>query len=221
MKNKDDIGLCEAYNQIINQVTLDDQRVVEEGIWDRIRARTASAVGSAKPMERIGAGVASGLGKIAGKFSPEAGKALQQVGAEGRKKVAAAGQTAKITSVLNSKRNAVTSIANDIINDLNKLGLNSKGMTADDISSALLKDVTEMLTGQLASSASSVAPKTSEAPKGKPTVQHFASDIGASGDSMYQKYNDGWYERQGSKASGWQYSKVDDQNIINALEKIS
>jgi hypothetical protein len=94
MKNKDDIGLFEAYNQVV-----DTQQLIEEGWWDRLKARTSGVAGSAKPMERIGAGVASGLGKIAGKFSPEAGKSLQQVGAEGRKKIAAAGQTSKISCV--------------------------------------------------------------------------------------------------------------------------
>lgn len=216
MKNKDDIGLFEAYIQIV-----DKQQVVEEGIWDRIKARTAGAVGSAKPMERIGAGVASGLGKVAGAFSPEAGKALQQVGAEGRKRIAAAGEASKITSILNSKRNSVAKLANDIINDLNKLGLNTKGMTAEDISTSLLKDVETMLTGKLGSSQSVTSPKTTESPKGKPSVQHFASDIGVNDDSMYQKYNDGWYNRTGSKSSGWQYSKVSDKNIIDALEKLS
>jgi hypothetical protein len=215
MKNKDDIGLFEAYNQVV-----DPQQLIEEGWWDRLKARTSGVAGGAKPMERIGAGVASGLGKIAGKFSPEAGKSLQQVGAEGRKKIAAAGQTSKITSILNSKRNSINKLANDIINDLNKLGLNSKGMTSDDVSKSLLNDIETMLTGQLGSATSATSTKTSASPKGKPTTQHFASDIGASGDSMYQKYNDGWYEREGSKASGFTFSKVSDQNIINALEKL-
>lgn len=215
MKNKDDIGLFEAYNQVV-----DPQQLIEEGWWDRVKARTAGVAGGAKPAVRIGAGVASGLGKVAGAFSPDAGKALQKVGAEGRRKVAAAGQTSKISSVLNSKRNSITKLANDIINDLNKLGLNSKGMTADDVSKSLLTDIETMLTGQLGTSASVATPKTSATPKGKPTTQHFASDIGASGDSMYQKYNDGWYEREGSKASGFNYSKVSDKNIIDALEKL-
>lgn len=216
MKNKDDIGLFEAYGQVI-----DNQQVLEEGIWDRIKARTAGVVGGAKPMQRIGAGVASGLGKVAGAFSPEAGKALQQVGAEGRRKVAAAGQTSKISSVLNSKRNSITKLANDIINDLNKLGLNSKGMTAEDVSKSLLNDIETMLTGQLGSATAVATPKTSVTPKGKPSVQHFASDIGVNDDSMYQKYNDGWYNRTGSKSTGWQYSKVSDKNIIDSLEKLS
>jgi len=77
-----------------------------------------------------------------------------------------------------------------------------------------------MLTGQLGSATSATSTKTSASPKGKPTTQHFASDIGASGDSMYQKYNDGWYEREGSIASGFNYSKVSDKNIIDALEKL-
>jgi hypothetical protein len=215
MKNKDDIKLFEVYSQM-----MDKQQVLEEGIWDRIKAGTAGAVGSAKPMQRIGSGIASGLGKVAGVFSPEAGKSLQKVGAEGRRQIQAAGQIGKITSILNSKRNSVTKIANDIINDLNKMNLNPKGMTSEDISTSILKDVETMLKGILADSTSKISPKTSTQPTGKPITQHFASDIGASGDSMYQKYKDGWYERQGSKASGFSYSKLSDQNIISALEKL-
>lgn len=215
MKNKDDIGLFEAYGKVIN-----NQQVLEEGLWDRTKAKASQLYRGAAPMKRLGAGIASGLGKVAGKFSPEAGQALQKVGAEGRRQASAAGETAKITSILNSKRNSITSLANDLINDLNKLGLNSKGMTADQVASSLLTDIENMLTGQLASSTSTTASKTSAQPSGKPITQHFASDIGGPDDSMYQKYKDGWYERTGSKASGFQFSKVEDKNVINSLEKL-
>ena len=214
---KDDLGLFEAYDQVVN-----NQQVLEEGILDRIKAGASSAMASFQPKKRIGAAVASGLGKIAGNFSPEAGQRLQQVGDEKRTEIAAAGNTAKVSSILKSQKNSITKLANDIINDLNKLGLNTKGMTADQVSNSLYSEIETMLTGTLASSSNVAASptKTSSAPSGKPLTQHFASDIGATDDSMYQKYKDGWYNRSGSKASGFSYSKVTDKNIINSLEKL-
>jgi hypothetical protein len=213
---KDDLGLFEAYDQVVN-----NQQVLEEGILDRIKTGAAGAMASFQPKQRIKSAVIGGLGKIAGRFDPQSGQRLQQQSSDIKGNIEASGLIAKVNKILELQKPKLNNFANEIINDLNKLGLNPKGITVNQVADSIYNDIDSMLKGMLAKSTSIVSPKTSNTPKGKPIEQIFASDIGGSNDSMYQKYKDGWYERQGSKASGFTYSKLSDQTIIDTLEKQS
>jgi hypothetical protein len=219
---KDDIAINEAYNQIIHQNPL------EEGILDRAAAKTAGFIGGLQPKKRLVGAAASALGKLASPISKNISSGLQQIGAEQRREVAAAGNIAKITSVLKIQKTKIEKLALDIVNDLNKLGLNSKGITPAQVSTSLYNDVESMLTGNLAKSANvaTQSTSTSSKPSGKASKQIDGSDV--TGDpndfDYYQKYNNGWFRRSGVsdlKKGGYQYTQVTDSNLVKKLDSLS
>tara|TARA_R110000824_G_scaffold51220_1_gene143050 strand:- start:60 stop:707 length:648 start_codon:yes stop_codon:yes gene_type:complete len=118
--------LAEAYQQI------------EEGLWDRVKARTGQAVGWGKGVggrvkgkaKDLAGGVAGAAGEqiakgveaVGGTIDPEKnklakwGKDVQKSGAADTSAGKAAGQDAKYASYIKNS-------ANTIVNDLNKLGM--------------------------------------------------------------------------------------------------
>ena len=118
--------LAEAYQQI------------EEGLWDRVKARTGQAVGWGKGVggrvkgkaKDLAGGVAGAAGEqiakgveaVGGTIDPEKnklakyGKDLQAAGAADTSAGKASGQKAKYTSYINNS-------AKTIVNDLKKLGM--------------------------------------------------------------------------------------------------
>lgn len=140
---KDDISINEAYSRVYQRETL------EEGLFDTAKAKFSGAVKGLAPMKRLGAATAKGLGKVAGKFSPEAGEALQKTGERLQKSASEAGVAGKINSIMASHTGTIQKISQEIINDLNKLELNPKNLTADQFASQLTQDLKSYLSSQL------------------------------------------------------------------------
>lgn len=140
---KDDISINEAYSRVYQNQNL------EEGLFDTAKAKFSGAVKGLAPMKRLGAVAAKGLGKVAGKFSPEAGQALQQTGERMQKSAAGAGKTAKINSIMDSHTGSIMKIANEIINDLNKLELNPEDITPQQFGKQMKNKLQNMLVAQL------------------------------------------------------------------------
>jgi len=140
---KDDININEAYFKIYQK------QVLEEGILDRAKASVSGAVKGLAPSKRLGAMAAKGLGKVAGAFSTKAGEALSQKGAELQKSASEAGMAGKINSIMKSHTGSIQKIAQEVINDLNKLKLNPKGLTADQFSSQMTQELTSYLSSQM------------------------------------------------------------------------
>jgi hypothetical protein len=140
---KDDISINEAYSKVYQN------EVLEEGIFDRAKANITGAIKGIAPTKRLGAMAAKGLGKVAGKFSSTAGQALQQTGERLQKSASEAGIAGKINSIMKSHNGSVQKVAQEIINDLNKLELNPKNLTADQFASQMTQDLTSYLSSQL------------------------------------------------------------------------
>jgi hypothetical protein len=140
---KDDISINEAYSRVYQKQNL------EEGLFDTAKAKFSGAVKGLAPMKRLGAVAAKGIGKVAGKFSPEAGQMLQQTGERLQKSASEAGLAGKINSIMKSHTGSVQKIAQEVINDLNKLDLNPKNLTADQFASQMAQDLTSYLSSQL------------------------------------------------------------------------
>lgn len=140
---KDDISINEAYSRVYQNQNL------EEGLFDTAKAKFSGAVKGLAPMKRLGAVAAKGLGKVAGKFSPEAGQALQQTGERMQKSASGAGKTAKINSIMDSHTGSIMKIANEIINDLNKLELNPEDITPEQFGKQMKNKLQNMLVAQL------------------------------------------------------------------------
>jgi hypothetical protein len=125
MNKRDQQLLAEAYQQI------------EEGIWDRVKARGSQAVGLAKGAKDWGKGAAKGTwGRAVGAAGKGIQKAvdatfedapkdnkllkkaekLKKAGAADRSVLKTSGQEAKYTSYINNS-------AKTIVNDLKKLGM--------------------------------------------------------------------------------------------------
>lgn len=141
---KDDLNINEAYSKIYQKT-----EVLEEGLFDRAKANITGAVKGIAPMKRLGAVAAKGLGKVAGKFSPEAGQALQQAGERMQKSASDAGLTAKINSIMKSHSGSIMKISSEIINDLNKLELNPENMTPEQFGKKMTNQFQNMLVSQL------------------------------------------------------------------------
>jgi len=126
MNKKDQQLIAEAYQQI------------EEGLWDRVKARGSQAVGAVKGVGgrvkgaakgiagkaagAAGEQIAKGVEAVGGTIDPEKnklakyGKDLQSAGAADTAAGKASGQEAKYTSYINNS-------AKTIVNDLKKLGM--------------------------------------------------------------------------------------------------
>lgn len=99
----------------------DNINAINEGLWDRTKARAAGAVGAVKG---IGQQIAGGVkGAVAGATGNVAGAAqAAQQGQQGR----AAGQVAKINSYKATAQEKIKKLTNEIFGDLGKLGIDVK-----------------------------------------------------------------------------------------------
>jgi hypothetical protein len=128
MHRKDDILLAEAYKQT---------KQIDEGLFDRMGARYAGAKGFVQGLgQKVGAygkGLKAAGQALTGNISGAA-KTGQEAYSQ-LKDTQNASQRAKIDSLVSSK-------SKDIVNDLDKLGLNSKDapLTTDEIG-AKLKEI--------------------------------------------------------------------------------
>jgi hypothetical protein len=138
---KDDISINEAYLKVYQNL--------EEGMFDVAKAKIGGAIKGIAPGKRLGAMAAKGLGKAAGMLSPTAGKMLQQTGERLQKSASEAGMAGKINSIMKSHTGSIQKIAQEVINDLNKLDLNPENLTAEQFASQITQDFTSYLSSQL------------------------------------------------------------------------
>lgn len=145
MNKKDQALLSEAYQKVISQ------QQIEEGLWDRMKARGASAIGAVQGVGDRLKGYGHGL-RAAGKFvmgdtlgANIAGAKSQLAHQAGKDR----SKNAKIDSFLTSKNNKIAGLVQDIVNDMNKLGLvdPSNPITEEDLS----KEMKEFLEFYLSS----------------------------------------------------------------------
>jgi hypothetical protein len=137
MDKKDQILLSEAYQKVISQ------QQIEEGLWDRMKARGASAVGAVKGIGDRVKGLGYGM-QAAGRYlkgdqlganiAAAKSQLSHQTGKDSSK-------NAKIDSFLNSKNSKITGLVQDIVNDMNKLGLvdPSNPITEEDLSKEMME----------------------------------------------------------------------------------
>tara|TARA_R110000765_G_C18528810_1_gene559249 strand:+ start:32 stop:541 length:510 start_codon:yes stop_codon:yes gene_type:complete len=148
---KDQQLLAEAYQQI------------EEGLWDRVKARTGQAVGAVKGVgSRVKGAAKEVAGKAVSKTAELGGKALgiegpaaegglakkgadlQKAGAADTSAGKASGQEAKFRSYIKNS-------ANTIANDLGKLGMEVDDPDAlvNELQSVISKHLTQVTKGGL------------------------------------------------------------------------
>lgn len=151
--NKDSHQIFETY-----KTTSANQEIIQEGLFDRLKARGAQAVGAVKGLGQQAAGGAQKLaGKAVGKVggalgSQTAGTIGKEIQAAGGKKVStgkAAGETAKYQSIIKS------AVANTV-NDLKKLNIPVKDEAAltQQLTAAIVSNLSQVTKGgQLRSSA--------------------------------------------------------------------
>lgn len=145
MDKKDQALLSEAYQKVISQ------QQIEEGLWDRMKAQGASAVGAVRGIGDRAKGFGYGL-QAAAKYVTGDTLGANIAGAKSQLAHQAgkdSSKNAKIDSFLNSKNSKITGLVQDIVNDMNKLGLvdPSNPITEEDLS----KEMTEFLEFYLSS----------------------------------------------------------------------
>ena len=139
--NRDAHSIFETY-----KTSSANQEIIQEGLFDRLKARGAQAVGAAKGLGQRAIGGAQELsGKYGGKLAGAIGggeaaqQAAQNIQKAGKTKISAgkmAGDTAKYQSIIKS---TVT----NTVNDLNKLKIPVKD------EAALTQALTDAIMGQL------------------------------------------------------------------------
>ena len=148
----------------------DNINALNEGLWDRTKARAAGAVGTVKG---IGNQVAGGVrGAIAGATGNVAGAtAAAQQGRQG----AVSGQVAKINSYKATAQEKIKKLTNEIFSDLGKLGIDVKANSniANGFVGQLNKSF-DQLTSSLQGDAPVAAP-TATTPSAKPPVLRSTS----------------------------------------------
>jgi hypothetical protein len=139
----------------------DNINALNEGLWDRTKARAAGAVGAVKG---IGNQVAGGVkGAIAGATGNVAGAtAAAQQGRQG----AVSGQVAKINSYKATAQEKIKKLTNEIFSDLGKLGINVKANS--NIANGFVGQLNKSF-DQLTTSLQGAAP-ASATPSAKPPV---------------------------------------------------
>jgi len=98
--------------------TVTKQQLIEEGIWDRMKARGAGAMGAAKDLGKRVSGAAHG---VAAGFTGKEGPAPQKF---------TQGLDAKALSIANSHMKKIEAAIAGFSNDMAKLGLDPKSMAA-------------------------------------------------------------------------------------------
>jgi len=115
MNNRDNRLIFEKYTP----------KTLEEGMFDRLKARGAGAVGAVKGLGQQAKGAFKGA--VAGIKGDVAGvQAAQQQ----RQAGAAQGDIAKIESYRKTANKKIQNFTRDIFNDMNKLGINVSSMEA-------------------------------------------------------------------------------------------
>jgi len=113
-------SMLEAYKQGI--VTKD--QLIEEGLWDRMKARGAGAGGSIKSLGTRAKGLAqSATGKVAGALGAKsAAKELQAAGKASQQSASQRGMDARAMQLINSHVAKIERAIFDMQNDINKKG---------------------------------------------------------------------------------------------------
>jgi len=123
--NKDMHSIYETYKG-----TAANKEIIEEGLFDRLKARGAQAVGAVKGLGNQAAGIAKGA--VAGVKGDTAGvQAAQQQ----RQAGAAQGQLAKINSYKATAMKKLDATSNEIFNDLKALGIDLSKVSQKSIGS--------------------------------------------------------------------------------------
>jgi len=121
--NKDSHSIYETYKQ-----TSANQEIIQEGLFDRLKAKGAGAVGTVKGLGQQAAGMAKGA--VAGLKGDTAGvQAAQQQ----RQAGAIQGQLAKIDSYQNTAVQKLNKTAQEIFADMAKLGIDVKKVSPNSI----------------------------------------------------------------------------------------
>ena len=131
---QDDISINEAYAKIHAQP-------LEEGLWDTIKAKTAGVGGTISGLKDRALGTVQKARSGFAATPVEAGR----MRAQGEKMIQTGKDKAenkKITSILKSKTAAINKLSKDIVDDLNRLGLNQMG----DISKGIEKGTRSAIT---------------------------------------------------------------------------
>jgi hypothetical protein len=140
MNKKDSELIAEAYENIYN-----------EGVWDRIKGTAAQIGGNIKG---TGQAIKGGLQQVkaAGQYlqgNDAAAKATRDLGRQNVQAGKNLGQNAKIDSLLKSKTQAINGLANDIINDFTKMGLNNAVTPAPGVKGRTPKTAAQLAAGML------------------------------------------------------------------------
>lgn len=139
----------------------DNVKQLEEGLWDRTKARAAGLGGAVKGLgQRVAGGV---KGAVAGATGNEAGA---QAAAQQGKQGAIAGPIAKINSYKATAQQKIKKLTDEILGDLSKLGINIKAndKVANGFIGTLNKGFDNLIQG-LQGSAPAAAPKGATPPK--------------------------------------------------------
>ena len=141
----------------------EDQRnleeLIEEGLWDRMKARGSQAVGAVRGagqqlkggVQQAAGNVVQGAGNLAAKgvqavggtIDPannklaQAGQNLQQQGQQNIQTGGQQGNIAKLDSYKNSAAQKIQNMVADIQNDLNKLGIQIQGNKFEQFSKSM------------------------------------------------------------------------------------
>jgi len=121
--NKDMHQIFETYKS-----TSATKEIIEEGLFDRLKARGAQAVGTVKGLGNQAAGIAKGA--IAGVKGDTAGV---QAGLQQRQAGAVQGDLAKIESYRATAMKKLDATSQEIFNDLKRLGINLNKIPAKSI----------------------------------------------------------------------------------------
>lgn len=136
MRN-DDILLNEAYAKV-HQQTIEEAGVTRAnlaGLGGAIKGGFGALKGAAQ----------AGIGGIQHAFGSEKGQQNIQAGREKIEATKNAALNAKIQSILTSHTNQINNLSTEIINDLNRLNLNTSNLTPDSISSKMIEAVKAIL----------------------------------------------------------------------------
>lgn len=99
-----------------------EQELIEEGIWDRLKARGAKAGLKSIPSRLKGA-AQTAIGKAGGAVGGEAAKQIQQIGRQTTAAAKAQKLDAKSLSLVNSHLRNLNKVLQNFENDLTKLGM--------------------------------------------------------------------------------------------------
>ncbi len=155
--NKDSKLIFEAYH-----------KKLEEGLFDRLKARTAGLGGTVKGLgDRVAGGVKGAFAGLQGDV--EAGKAAAKQGLQGK----ISGDVAKINSYKNTANKKIQNLTYEILDDLNKLGIDI------DMNSKMANGFMGNLNKGFETLVKELEAKAAPAPATKPAVAAPAPEVSA------------------------------------------